>query len=98
MLAGADIVLLYGHFVPNEALNVFAMLHDVSDWLKASRALLIFDSKASLPISELRKSRKYGMSPVFSRLICASTNSVSKRFKKKSHDSTRRSESELCSW
>lgn len=98
MLAGADIVRLYGHFVPNDALNVFAMLHTVSDWLSASRALFIFDSRASLPVSELRRSRRYGMSPVFSRFIWASTNRVSKRFKKKSHDSTCRSDSELCSW
>lgn len=96
MLAGADIVRLYGHFVPNDALNVLAMVHVVSDWLSASRALLIFVKSASLPVSEFFKSRKYGMSPVFSKLICASTNSVSKRFKKKSHDNTRRSDSELC--
>lgn len=52
------LVLLYGHFVPNDALNVLAMLHVVSDWDRASLALLIFPRSASEPMSELRRSLK----------------------------------------
>lgn len=35
MPAGADIIRLYGNFVPNNILSLFAMLHVVCDWLSA---------------------------------------------------------------
>lgn len=63
MLAGADIVRLYGHFGPKEALKVFpgvAALWVVTPcsgtWLSASRALEIFAASISLPLSEFRRS------------------------------------------
>lgn len=65
MLAGADMVRLYGHLGPNEALKVLpggATLWDVNPvpcsgtWLSASRARVIFAASISLPVSEFRRS------------------------------------------
>lgn len=63
MLAGADIVRLYGHLGPKEALRVFvggAAVWDVNPcsgtWLSASRALVILVASISLPVSEFRRS------------------------------------------
>lgn len=59
MVAGADIVLLYGHFVPNEALKVFTdEAPDPSEFDKASWARFNFIIKISLPGSLFLRSEK----------------------------------------